>query len=343
MTLRPKKFDTLDNKTFLRILGAAAGGDFSAQSIDALREIPIEKLNLTAHEMRQAALRAADFIATEVGAPRAEALPYANQFVVMSELFRVLPHPDSAQLNHLRAWFWLTTLSGYFGGWDSGQMTTDTRAIRSFGKGETDSLGSGGVIPSATLWELKSFRANSAVSKMLALMITYAAPLTCWTAKKLTSISHLLGRTTRNFTISFHSRIFRSIRREPILTVGNIVMLTSVSNIAISDRPPSDYLSQRVEDVGRQEVVRRLASNLVPEQALDRALEDDYVGILKVRSSYLHTHALTLAGQESCPQILRSGRTISRTMTSTRRIDRWFTASGPQRSEDTRAVRRSAA
>jgi len=68
-TLEPKKYNTLDNKTFLRTLGAAAGGDFSAQSIDALRELPKDKLSSAPEAMKGAALRAADFLTTQISAP----------------------------------------------------------------------------------------------------------------------------------------------------------------------------------------------------------------------------------------------------------------------------------
>ncbi len=114
--LEPKKFQSLDNKTFLRTLGAAAGGDFSAASIEALRELDKDQLQAAATAMKAASLRAADFLATEIGAPRAESLPYANQFAVLCEVFRLLPTPDDARLEKIKRWFWLTTLSGYFGG-----------------------------------------------------------------------------------------------------------------------------------------------------------------------------------------------------------------------------------
>ena len=69
-SLTVKKFQELDNKTFLRALAAAAGGDFSAGSIDALRDLGKQKLMDAADKTkRKAADRAADFLATEIGAP----------------------------------------------------------------------------------------------------------------------------------------------------------------------------------------------------------------------------------------------------------------------------------
>ncbi len=165
-TLEPKKFDTLENKTFLRTLAAAAGGDFSAQSIDALRE-----------------------------------LDNANQFAVLSEVFRLVPHPSAAQLAEIKRWFWLTTLSGYFGGWDSGQMTQDTRQIRAFAEGKAETLGEGGVIPSSALWRMKPFRSNSAVSKMLGLVLAHEAPLDLINGQRI-DVDKSLAWSTKNITTS---------------------------------------------------------------------------------------------------------------------------------------------
>ena len=176
-SLSAKKFQELDNKTFLRALAAAAGTDFSSTSIDALRDKARDQLIQAAEETRQAADRAADFLATEIGAPRAEALPYTNQFAFLCEVFRVLPHPNGQQLRSLCEWFWLTTLSSYFGGWDNGQMAADAKSIQSFAAGQIKEIPVPAALPSPNVWALKPFRSNSAVSKMLALMLAHRTPL----------------------------------------------------------------------------------------------------------------------------------------------------------------------
>ncbi len=76
--------------------------------------------------------------------------------------------------------------------------------------------------------------------------------------------------------------------------VGNIVLLTSASNIAILDKAPGDYLTDIIGRDGRESVLERCASNLVPELALDAALQNDYEGFLRIRSEYLHSIAKSL-------------------------------------------------
>ncbi len=297
-TLEPKKYDTLDNKTFLRTLGAAAGGDFSAQSIDALRELPKDKLSSAAEAMKGAALRAADFLTTQISAPRAEALPYANQFAVLCEVFRVLPHPDAAQLAEIKRWFWLTTLSGYFSGWDSGQMTQDTRTIRNFADNRAATLGEGGVVPSSTLWRIKHFRSNSAVSKMLALMLAHEAPLDLVNGQRIDIDKSLAWSNDKEYHHFFPQAYLRRAGSgsNSVNAVGNIILLTSRSNISIRDMAPSVYLGDIMAESGRAALVDRLATNLVPEVALDAALSDDYAAFLQLRSEHLHAHVQALTG-----------------------------------------------
>src|SRR5690606_20062445 len=149
-SLEEKRFHSFDNKTFLRCLGAASGSDFSSGSIDSLRHLEPDTLHSCAEKIKKAAQLAVDFLSTEISAPRAASLPYANQFAVLIEFFRVLPNPSAVQLGELKRWFWVTTLSGYFSGWDSGQMATDAKAIREFASGDSSSIDINASIPTAS-------------------------------------------------------------------------------------------------------------------------------------------------------------------------------------------------
>lgn len=297
-TLAPKLFDTLDNKTFLRILGAAAGGDFSRQSVDALRDLSKDDLARTATAAKGAAQRAADFLSTEINMPRAEALPYANQFAVLCEIFRLVPAPNGKQLEAIKEWFWRTTLTGYFGGWDSGQMTQDTRQVRRFAEGVEAELGAGGVIPTAGLWQVRAFRSNSAASKMLPLLLAREHPLDIVNGQRIDVGKSLAWNNDKEYHHFFPKKFLErsGVSSQRANVVGNIVLLTSSSNIAILDKAPSVYLGRIIDQIGRDAVADRLRRSLVPEDALDAALCDDYTAFLEARADYLHQHALTLVG-----------------------------------------------
>ncbi|WP_433287752.1 GmrSD restriction endonuclease domain-containing protein [Pseudonocardia sp. CA-142604] len=124
-SLKPKLFGTVDRKTALRCVAAAAGFGFSSQNMDSLRDLPKPQLASAVDSATEAAKRAADFLATEIGVPSEVALPYTNQFAVLTAIFEKLPHPTPAQYQAIKNWFWRTTFSGYFGGWNTGNMATD--------------------------------------------------------------------------------------------------------------------------------------------------------------------------------------------------------------------------
>jgi len=177
-------------------------------------------------------------------------------------------------------------------------MTQDTRQIRKFAAGVEPNLGEGGVIPSATLWRMKQCRSNSAVSKMLALMLAHQQPLDIVNGQKIDTDKSLAWSNDKEYHHFFPQA---HLKRQKVSgtaanVVGNIVLLTSKSNIDIRDAAPSDYLQLIIDDVGREALIERLAQNLVPETALDAALANDFPAFLEARSEFLHAHVQSLTG-----------------------------------------------
>lgn len=78
-------------------MSAAAGGGFSADSIDALRKHDATILQTAATAAGEAYKRAVDFLVTQIKIPGDSIVPYANQIVVLAELFRSLPSPTADQ------------------------------------------------------------------------------------------------------------------------------------------------------------------------------------------------------------------------------------------------------
>jgi hypothetical protein len=296
-SLEEKKFHSFENKTFLRCLGAASGSDFSSGSIDSLRHLDPDTLHKCAEQIKSASQLAVDFLSTEIKAPRAEALPYANQFAVLVEFFRVLPHPSSNQLDELKRWFWLTTLSGYFSGWDSGQMATDAKSIREFADGKAACIDVSASVPNSSLWNIKPFRTNSAISKMIALMFATKTPLDLLTGQVIDIDKSLAWSNDKEFHHLFPQGYLskNGVKSSKGNVPGNIILLTSKSNISISDTAPSVYLKQIIDSDGRDTLVERLESNLVPECTLEAALNDDFGTFLNLRATYLHGIAESLS------------------------------------------------
>jgi hypothetical protein len=299
--LAPKNFSGIDRKTLLRAVAAAAGLGFDSSSIDDLRNRSEEQLAADVASAEEAAKRASDFLATQIGAPSAKALPYVNQFAVLCEVFRVLPHPSAAQYLAIRRWFWRTTFASYFGGWNTGQMASDRQAVLDFSAGASDEIANAASFPTASIWTVREFRSNSATSKLLALMLGHNRPLDLLTGQAVDVAKALAWSNDKEFHHFFPKKFLTSAgytaRRAN--AIGNMVMLSSISNIQISEKAPSEYLAAIASQNGEDELRKRLSSCLVPEDAYQAALDDDYEGFLRHRSEHLQSLALDLAGAES--------------------------------------------
>lgn len=297
--LEPKNFAGIDHKTLLRAIAAAAGLGFSSSSIEELCRRGEPQLKEDVVEATEAAKRAADFLATEIGVPQAEALPYVNQFAVLTEVFRSIKHPTSTQLSEIKRWFWRTTLSSYFAGWNTGDMSSDFGSIAAFATASGAPLYTPAILPVASVWTNRQFRSNSATSKMLALMLAQSAPVDVLTGQRIDVGKSLSWGNDKGYHHLFpKAHLARSgVSTLKANAVANIILLTSHSNIQIRDRSPKDYLTELVDQHGRSEILSRLATNLVPEEALDAALENDYDAFLSKRAAHLQRRALALCGE----------------------------------------------
>jgi len=299
--LRLRDFGSVDRKTVLRSVAAGSGFGFRVEDIDKLRTKRADELVPIIEDVTAGAKRAVDFLVTHIKAPKPEALPYANQFAVLSEIFRRTPSPTGTQFAVIERWFWRTTLSGYFSGWNTGQMARDYDAVQEFVSGvPTKDIEIDAALPRQEIWRLTQFRSNSAVSKMLALMMSYQDPVDVVTGQRIDARKSLAWNNDKEFHHLFPKDFLRG-RVSPgrANAVANIVLLSSASNIRISNKAPAEYLTALISQVGRQEILSRLATVLVSEQALDAALADDYIAFLDARSATLQEFALGLAGEES--------------------------------------------
>jgi len=312
-----RDYGKLDRKTILRVVSAAAGHGFAADDMDRLRDKTVDELRTTLAAAKAASERAVDFLASHIRAPYAQALPYANQFAVLAELFRLVPVPTGEQFTAIERWFWRTTFSGYFGGWNTGQMGRDYAALKAFKLSQSfEEINVPAAIPRADVWRITQFRANSALSKMTALMLSYRDPVDLITGQRIDARKSLAWNNDKEY---HHFFPLDYLKKQAIAAgradaVANIVMLSSGSNIKISNKAPSEYLGQLHSALGRSELLRRLKTLLVSEAAFEAALRDDYATFLGARADSLQTSALELVGESpgdvSGPAPILAGETL---------------------------------
>jgi hypothetical protein len=86
----------------------------------------------------------------------------------------------------------------------------------------------------------------------------------------------------------------KGVPASKINVLANIVMLSSASNKAISNRAPSDYLRD-VEKAAGNQLKRWLESHLILADAYEAARADDYDLFLERRRNAIHQAILKLA------------------------------------------------
>ena len=294
--LSAKEFGGLDRKVVLRTMSAAAGGGFSVESIDNLRKHSVDALKKATANSQAAYERTIDFLMTQIGIPSDSVVPYANQVVVLSEIFRLLPSPTAQQYAEIRKWFWRTASGGYFSGWNTGEMARDQAEVAAFAAGAASEIKVPAYKPNPAIWMNKPFRADSAHAKTLAIILAHHSPVDILTGQHVDVSKALAWTNSKEYHHLFPRDYLKGVgvNANNANCLANIIMLTSASNKRVSNRAPSDYLKETQAAAGNN-LNDWLASNLISEEAFKAALKDDYTAFVTARSETINK-AISLLG-----------------------------------------------
>ena len=295
--IKAKGFGEIDRKVVLRSLSASAGGGFSEGSIDDLRRHTATALNDAAMETEAAYKLTIDFLSTDLGIPTDKHIPYINQIVVIAEIFRLLPKPTASQRLAMKRWFWRTSASGYFGGWNTGNMAADQQAARDFAAGETEQIATSAPLPTPDVWKTQQFRLNTAHAKILSQILAFNGPIDLLTGQPI-DVDKALHYTNTKEYHHFFPRDYLISKGHPqrkANALANFVMLTADSNKKITNRAPSDYLQEAQKALGG-DFKRAMETNLISDAALAAALSDDFDTFLKARAETIQGRIDELIG-----------------------------------------------
>lgn len=295
--LASKGFSEIDKKALLRNLNAATGGGFSADSIsEHLRKHSAKQLKEGVQAIHTGYKKAVDFLSTQIKVPSARVIPYSNQFVVLSEAFRLIPNPSAAQYKAISEWFWRTSHSEYFSGWNTGMMSRDIAALQAFANGRTASIELDAQKPLPSIWASRAFRLNNAHSKLLAIVLGVHDPIDLLTIQAVDTSNALDWTNSKEFHHFFPREYLTKCgyTKNEVNALANIIFLTSASNKRISARAPSDYLKE-VEAAAGAQLDEVLASNLITRDAFNAAKADDYKEFLKLRATEIDRRISGLA------------------------------------------------
>lgn len=297
-SLAAKQFDTVEPPTLLRVIAAAGGHGYDSTDIDKLRRHSSDELRGIIAKASEGARRAADFLATDLGLPGARALPYDNQFVVLADVFHRIERPSAAQVQALQRWFWRTSFGGYFSGWQGKQMVAVRDAVKDFASGTVHELEPAGTLPGESAWRDTRFRQGAAFSKAHALLLARHEPVDLRSLRPIDTGKALSWSNDKEYHHFFPQAYLKKQQysETAINSVANIIMLTSITNIHISDQRPSEYLQELIDMHGEQAMRDACEQSLIPPAAFDAALVNDYDTFLKARAAHLCARAQDLVG-----------------------------------------------
>lgn len=295
--LAEKGFESVEKKVVLRGISAAAGGGFTSASIDQLRTHSTDDLKAAVSETTAAYKRMVDFLSTHIKVPGESVIPYSNQLVVLGEVFRRIQCPSARHYSAIENWFWRTAASGYFGGWNTGNMAADLKAVSDFADGKADEIRVEIPRPAKEIWAQRQFRSNNAHSKVLAIALSYQRPRDLLTGQFIDVRAALAWQNQKEYHHFFPQDFLKRIGRSSneINALANIVMLSSASNKLISSRSPSQYL-QDVELAAGAQLSSWLRSNLISDEAFEAGKADDYPRFLAERAKTIDECVCRLAG-----------------------------------------------
>jgi hypothetical protein len=189
-------------------------------------------------------------------------------------------------------------VSGYFGGWNTGNMSSDQKAVQSFASGKANTIESVVQNPGPAVWTNQQFRSNSAHSKILILVLAFNRPIDLLTGKKIDTGDALHHGNTKEFHHFFPRDYLvknRGVTPRKANLLANFIMLTAASNKRITNRAPCDYLKDVKVALGDR-LSEALAANLISTTAFEAALADDYDAFLSERSKTIDKAVSQLTG-----------------------------------------------
>ncbi len=280
-----KNYGGIESKALLRNLSSAAGGGFSVESINSLRNKEVDALKQAAKDSLEASKKAVDYLQTQIKIPNDSLIPYLNQFVVLTEIFRQVPRPNANQYSAIKKWFWRSSLTGYFAGWNTGMMSTDLANITEFADGTSNSIEINEAKPNDDIWLRRNFRINNAHAKLFAIFLAYQNPIDLLTGQEIDKSKTLSWVNSKEYHHFFPKAFLKlsGYKMNKINALANIICLSSSSNKIITDRKPSEYLTD-VEKAAGRNLDKWLESNIISTEAFNAAKNDDYENFLKIRS-----------------------------------------------------------
>ena len=131
--LTPYHFNNINRMTIFRAIMAADNKKiYKSDWENIAKKMSPDTLSTAAKNAKASLQNAAAFMNTEIGLAGDQLLPYSNQFLLLNEFFRYSPTPARAEIDILKKWFWVSSLSDYLISMNTTQLNKALKDMQQF-------------------------------------------------------------------------------------------------------------------------------------------------------------------------------------------------------------------
>ncbi|GAA0120668.1 GmrSD restriction endonuclease domain-containing protein [Clostridium perfringens] len=285
--LENKNFEAVPEIEILRNLATCAGLGVTKEDINKLRNLSSDELKVIATKCKSAYMKAVDFITTELPVTTHGYLPYSLQLTFLVEFFNLCPLPSLKQRKEIKKWFWRTSITRYFASFNTAQLNTELKNIRSFAKDEVETIPINKGLSYKELIE-SQFILSKAISKTFALILASNKPQSLLDGA-IINIENVLSTVNKKEYHHIFPKDYlknKGYNNNEINTNANICILNLINNRNISNKAPREYFLELQNRLGSN-LEEVLESNFINKKAYECALINDYNGFINARNKII--------------------------------------------------------
>ena len=286
--LDEKGFGAIDQKL---ILQAISGAIIGSTKTDNILRLTGERVRDNWTKIEDAFRDTIDFLATEIGCPHLEFLPYHQQIIPIVRFFYKNKRTSHDQLNVLKSFFWRTSFSDrYSTGQTTAKMDTDVEFINKVSDFDFSGLSKYKVTLTESELISTQFSKGNPVTRAFLLLLAQKQPLDLTNGRKVD-----LGKALMSFNRKQYHHVFpnsflnkQGYSKQQRFSVSNFCFLPADSNRKISSKSPSNYFKNIVP---KDKKIQILESNLLPDIETIYST-DNYEEFIRVRTDNIFRETL---------------------------------------------------
>ena len=289
-SIEPKGYGNTNRSTILKSLSAIHSGSIQDKTLRELRQLDTKSIEYLTDRTKNALKKSVDVLHTQFGIHNWDFLSYEAIILIVTHIFDEIKELTPDQTSRLRQWFWRSSFGERYKIGGENFVSKDLANVKDFvlhNNGKCDDFG---AIPSPGDWRSISFKSNVSRSRAFILALASKHPRNLFNGT-LIDVDDALSHYNKKEYHHVYPRAFlaRSKLHLNSNALTNLIMITSSSNKAISDRDPIEYLPSIAKSLG-SESDNVFGSNLLPLPSNFDYAKATYADFLATRGEILTSY-----------------------------------------------------